>query len=282
MRTTPCVRIAVVQSNPVLGDLSANRSSILADLETAARAGARLVVFPECALSGYAFDSRDEGLAHAEPIPGPTVEAVADLCRTLSVFCVFGLVERSGDRLYNACVLVGPEGLIGSYRKIHLPFMGVDRFADPGDRPLEVLDAGGLRIGMHICYDGTFPEVGRVLTLLGADLLVLPTNFPSQSGPIAEHVMACRSIENTVYSLFANRVGEERGVLFIGRSVIHGPQGETLARAGQDSAEILLSDIDPARARQKRLVRVPGVHEVNRIHDRRPEFYGLVCSNLKK
>lgn len=280
MSEGPLIRVAVVQSNPVLGDLSANRAAILANLDEAGQAGARLAVFPECALSGYAFDSRAEGLEHAESIPGPSVEAVAERCRSLSMFSVFGMLERAGDRLYNACVLVGPEGLAGSYRKIHLPFMGVDRFADPGDRPLEVLDAGGLRLGLHICYDGTFPEVGRVLSLMGADLLVLPTNFPSQAERLTEHVMACRAIENTVYTLAANRVGEERGVRYIGRSVIHGPLGETLARAGTDSTEMLVADIDPARARQKRLIRIPGVQEIDRIGDRRPEFYGWVCASV--
>lgn len=276
------IRVAAIQSNPVLGDVAADRQAILSGLDAASKAGARLAVFPECALSGYAFDSRDEGVEHAETIPGPSTEAVAARCRSLSIFAVFGLLERAGDHLFNACVLVGPDGLVGSYRKLHLPFMGVDRFADPGDRPLEILEVAGLRLGMHICYDGTFPEVGRVLTLLGADLLVLPTNFPAQAECLTEHVMACRAIENTVYALAANRVGEERGTRYIGRSVIHGPLGETLARAGTDLPEMLLADIDPARARQKRLVRIPGVQEINRIGDRRPEFYGRICSGGQK
>lgn len=274
---TTTYRIAAVQSNPVLGDLATNLDAILSALGTCADSGAHLAVFPECALSGYAFDSRAEALQHAEPIPGPSTDAVARLCNEVSIFAVYGLLERADDdRLYNACVLVGPQGLVGSYRKLHLPFMGVDRFADPGDRPLEVLDAAGLRLGLHICYDSTFPEVGRALTLLGADLLALPTNFPVQAERLTEHVMACRAIENTVYTLAANRVGTERDTRYVGRSVIHDPLGATLARAGSESPEILLADLDPARARQKRLIRIPGVQEIDRIADRRPEFYTLL------
>ncbi|HEX8201275.1 MAG TPA: carbon-nitrogen hydrolase family protein, partial [Isosphaeraceae bacterium] len=226
-----------------------------------------------CALTGYGFASRAEALECAEPIPGPSLHRIAAACAELGVFAVVGLLERDGERLFNACALVGPAGLVGSYRKVHLPFLGVDRFADPGDLPLAVHDAGGVRIGMHICYDGSFPETGRVLTLLGADLLVLPTNWPRHAECAAEHMIACRAMENVVYALAANRVGEEAGFRFIGRSSICGPSGERLAFASADREEILSAEIDPARARQKRQVRVPGLHEIDRIADRRPRFY---------
>ena len=75
-------------------------------------------------------------------------------------------------------MLIGPEGVVASYRKVHLPFLGIDMFVTPGDRPFAVHGAGEVRVGMHICYDGSFPEAGRVMSLLGADLLALPTNWP--------------------------------------------------------------------------------------------------------
>ena len=146
-------------------------------------------------------------------------------------------------------------------------------FADPGDRPFAVHDAGGLKVGMHICYDGGFPETARVLTLLGADLLVLPTNWPTHSECAAEHMIPTRAMENTVYVMAVNRVGEESGFRFIGTSSIVDPSGNRLAQAGPDSEETLFAEIDPTLARQKRLVRVPGRHEINRIADRRPGFY---------
>ena len=189
---------------------------------------------------------------------------------------MFGLLERDGSRLFNACALVGPDGLVGSYRKIHLPFLGVDRFADPGDRPFAVHEAAGIRIGMHICYDGAFPESARVLTLLGAELLILPTNWPTHSECAAEHMMSCRSLENVVYSMAIDRVGEESGFQFIGRSSIIDTAGQRLAFASVDREEILYADIDPARARAKKLIRRPGLHEIDRIGDRRPAFYGPI------
>jgi 5-aminopentanamidase len=275
MNENATVRVAAVQMEPRLGDLAFNRATILHKLREAARAGARLVVFPECALSGYGFTSKAEATVHAETIPGPSTAQVAATCAELgNTFAIFGLLEKDGERLFNACTLVGPSGVVGSYRKIHLPYLGVDRFTDPGDQPLAVHAAGDVNVGMHICYDGSFPETGRVLTLLGADLLVLPTNWPTHSECAAEHMMACRAMENVVYAMAVNRVGEEAGFQFIGRSSIAGTGGEVLATAGPDTEEILYADIDPARARRKRQVRVPGKHEIDRIADRRPRFYG--------
>jgi predicted amidohydrolase len=273
MPASETIKVAAVQIDPKLGDLAANQAKMLAQLDIAAAAGARLIVFPECALTGYGFGSKEEALGYAQRIPGPGLEACAAACARLGTHVVFGLLERDGDRLFNACALYGPTGFVGSYRKVHLPFLGVDRFADPGDRPFAVHDAGGVKVGMHICYDGSFPETGRVLALLGAELLVLPTNWPTHSECAAEHMMATRAMENVVYAMAVNRVGEESGFRFIGRSSIVSTSGERLAFASADREEILYADIDPARARQKRLVRVPGKHEIDRIADRRPKFY---------
>ena len=276
------VRVAAVQMEPRIGEVDANLREIMARFREATGAGARLVVFPECALTGYGFDSKDEAMRHAEPVPGLSSKEVASACAEAGAFAIYGLLERDGGKLYNVSVLVGPGGLVGSYRKVHLPFLGVDRFTDPGDRPFEVLEVDGLRVGMHICYDGTFPETGRVLTLLGADVLVLPTNWPIQSLTTAEHLPATRAIENVVYVMAVDRVGEERGCRFAGTSSIAGPGGEILAKAGLDTMEILYADVDPSIARQKRLVRVPGKYELDRIADRRPGFYGpLVAPNGK-
>jgi predicted amidohydrolase len=258
---------------PRLGRLEQNLGVILDRLAQAAAAGAHLAVFPECALSGYGFSSREEGLAHAVQLDGPEVGKVAALAAKTGCACVFGLLERDGARLFNACVLVGVQGVLGSYRKVHLPFLGIDMFVDYGDRPFAVHDVLGLRVGMHICYDGSFPETARVLTLLGADLLLLPTNWPTHSECAAEHMIATRAMENTVYMMAVNRVGEESGFRFIGSSSIADPSGKTLARAGAEGEEMIFAEIDPRLSRNKHLVRVPGRHEIDRIADRRPAFY---------
>ena len=147
-------------------------------------------------------------------------------CRQHGCFCIFGLLERDGPRLFNACVLTGPDGVVATYRKVHLPYLGIDMFADPGDTPFAVHDAAGIKVGMHICYDGAFPEPARVMSLLGADLLVLPTNWPTHSECAAEHMIPTRAMENTVYVMAVNRVGEESGFRFIGASSIVDPERE--------------------------------------------------------
>ena len=267
-------KIAGVQMDIELEATEANLDRMAEHLEATASDGAYLTVFPECALTGYCYDDLETAKNVAESIPGPSTEAMTDLCRKHGSYVVYGLIERDEERIYNACVLVGPEGVLGSYRKIHLPSLGLDKLVTPGDRPFAVHAAGELKIGMHICYDGSFPEAPRILALLGADLLVLPTNWPPGAECAAECLVAARALENHVYSLAVNRVGDERGFHFIGRSRICDPTGATLDAANHDRPAVLWAEIDPSVARNKHLVRVPGRHEIDRFRDRRPEWYG--------
>jgi predicted amidohydrolase len=272
-------KIACVQMNCRLGDRRSNRDVIRARLAEAVARGARLVVFPECAVTGYAFDSAAEAREIAEPVPGPSTEAIAAECRHLGAWVIFGLLELEpgSGKLFNACALVGPEGAPVVYRKIHLPCLGVDRFTTPGDRPFAVHDLGGLRVGMNICYDGSFPEAARVLALLGADLIVLPTNWPTGAMATVQYLVQARALENHVYFAAVNRVGEEGGFRFIGRSRVVDVDGELLAHSDGEEEGILTAEVDPARARAKRVVHVPGKYEIDRVGDRRPEMYRILC-----
>jgi predicted amidohydrolase len=234
-------------------------------------------VFPECAVTGYCFESKEEVWLHSEMLPGPSTNALAAECRSLRVWAVVGLLERAGNDLFNACALLGPEGLAASYRKIHLPFLGVDRFATRGDRPFAVHDLGGLRVGMTICYDGSFPESARVLMLLGADLVVLPTNWPTGAVSTVKYLVQARALENHIYFAAVNRIGEERGFRFIGQSRVVDCNGELLAASPGDAAEIMYAEIEPARARDKQIVKIPGKYELHRTAHRRPEMYQPLC-----
>lgn len=267
------MRIAAVQMDVTLADVPGNLSKMISIVKETRGAGARLTIFPECALTGYCFSSRQEALPYAETIPGPSVTKMIAACSDLGGYVVFGLLEKEGDRLFNALALVGPEGLIASYRKIHLPCLGVDMYTDFGDRQFAVHEIEGVRIGMNICYDGGFPESGRCLALLGADLIVLPTNWPPGAESAADFAINTRAMENTVYYAAADRVGVERDVKFVGKSKICDPLGKTLAFADHTNEEILYADIDVNRSRNKHLIRKAGVNEVNRIADRRPEMY---------
>src|SRR2546423_2015842 len=171
------MRVAVAQMEPKLGEKERNLDAALALLEKASAQDAQLLVLPECAVPGYMFDSLEEAMPYAEEIPGPSTEALADACRRLGTHVVCGLLERDGDVLRNAAVLVGPDGLVGSYRKTHPPLLGVDRFVTPGEG-LAVYDTPLGRIGVEICYDLRFPEVTPPPPLRGADIVAHPTNFP--------------------------------------------------------------------------------------------------------
>jgi predicted amidohydrolase len=266
-------KIAAVQMDCRIGEKRANLEAVRAQLGEAAGQGAKLVIFPECALSGYCFEGKEEAWPLAETLPGPSTEALAKDCRALGVWAAVGMLEADRDRLFNVCALVGPSGLLATYRKIHLPFLGVDRFTTPGDRPFAVHDLGGLRIGMSICYDGSFPESARALMLLGADLVILPTNWPTGAITTVKYLIQARALENHIYFAAVNRVGEERGFRFIGQSRVVDVTGELLAASEDAAAGILYADLDPQRPRNKQIVKIPGKYELNRIADRRPEMY---------
>lgn len=271
------MKIAGIQMDVELGEVADNFDRMIVRLREAAAAGAEFVVFPECVLTGYCFDSLAEARPFAESIPGPATQRFAEVCRELDVHVVFGLLEDdSRDGVFNATALVGPEGLIGSYRKVHLPYLGVDMFSTPGDREFAVHSAGDLRVGMNICYDASFPEGARALTLLGADIIALPTNWPPGAENTAAHAINTRAQENGIYYIAVNRVGTERGFPFIGSSRICDPFGSTLASADHQDEAIIYAEVDFARARNKRYEREAGKHAIDRLADRRPEMYRSV------
>lgn len=272
------MKIAGVQMDFQLADVAGNLERMIAKLREARAAGATFTIFPECAATGYCFSNLDEAQPFAQPIDGEATQRMARACSELGGHVVFGLLEADGPRVFNALALVGPQGLVASYRKVHLPYLGVDMFTDFGDRPFAVQEVDGVKIGMNICYDGGFPEPARCLALLGADLIVLPTNWPPGAETAAQYAINTRAMENTVYYAAVNRIGTERGVPFIGQSRICDPLGKTIATAEGTEEVILYADIDPARSRNKHLIRKAGVNEVNRIADRRPEMYGPIIA----
>jgi predicted amidohydrolase len=271
------MRVAVAQMEPKLAETERNLDTALERLEEAAAAGAQLLVLPECAIPGYMFDSAEEALPYAEEIPGPTTEAFERECARLGVHAITGLLERDGDTLYNAAILVGPDGLIGSYRKTHLPFLGVDRFVTPGGE-FKVFDTALGRIGLIICYDLRFPEVTRTLALQGADMVALPTNFPMAAKLQCDVIAPARAAENRIYLLVANRVGKERWGEFCGWSQIVDPYGTRLTEAGETEEALLVADVELEKARDKDYV-VPGEYELYLFGHRRPELYGALVED---
>lgn len=277
------MKIAGVQMDVRLGDKAHNLNQIEYFAREAAATDAKLVVFPECAVTGYCFESLEEAMPFAEAFDNGTCQSVSRLqqiCSELQIHIVAGMLERQAgsteeDQLFNVCVCVGPNGLVGKYRKTHLPKLGVDHFATPGDHPYEVFQVDSVRIGMLICYDASFPEASRVLSLEGADLIVLPTNWPFGAEPTADYVINARASENKVYFISVDRIGLERGFQFIGKSKICDIHGKNLDVADHANQAIIYAEIDPQEARNKRIQRAPG-HSIDRFKDRRPDLYGRV------
>lgn len=270
------MQISAVQTGVRFAEVTTNLAVMSEIVMREASEGCRLVIFPECFTTGYCFDSKEEALAVADELQGPTVQAVCDLAQQAKCGIIFGMLEQVDDQLFNVAVLVGPDGMIGSYRKVHLPFLGVDRFTTHGDRPFEVFEFEGVNIGLLICYDGGFPEASRELALAGADLIVLPTNWPRGAEYMSAFSVNSRAMENGVYFAAVNRIGAENGFGFIGQSRIAGPYGETIVHADHANEEILRAEISVKKARQKEIVRVPGKHIIDRFADRRPEMYGRI------
>jgi predicted amidohydrolase len=269
------MKVAAVQMDVRIADKDHNLHRIAEYLEKAARAGARLAIFPECALTGYCFSSREEAWPHAEAVPGPSTEAIAEVARRSGCSAVVGMLERAGDQLYNAAAVIGPEGILGTYRKVHLLWLGVDRFDAPGDKPFPVFETQHARLGVNICFDCSFPEAGRAVKLGGAQLLAIPTNWPVESDSW-QHVPKVRAIENHLVVVAADRVGEERGFRFAGHSQIVNFDGRVLAEAGETEETILCAEVDLTAADRNRVVRVPGEYEFDRLAARRPEMYQIL------
>jgi predicted amidohydrolase len=273
------VKIAAVQMQTELMEPEANLASVISRLHEAALMGAKVAVFPECTLTGYSLTA-EEALDVAESIPGPRLTKLTAACQAEDVLAVVGTLEADEEgRIFNSAMLVGPEGLLGRYRKTHLPFLGVDRYLAAGGAIPGPFTSPVGKLGLLICYDLRFPEPIRALALSGAQAVLLPTAWPASATLYPEFMAQSRSAENSLFLVAANRCGEERGTRYLGRSIISGPNGEVLAEAGPTDDEILCADLDLTRSDAKRRVFVPGEYELDLFGDRRPELYGALVAD---
>lgn len=261
------MRVGYYQFRPVFGAVARNLDRVAKRL---AAVRCDLMVLPELFATGYQFVSRQEVAALAEPIPGgPTTARLCEVAKARSMHIVAGLPERAGNRYYNSAVVVGPDGIVGLYRKAHLFFEETQWFA-PGDSGFQVWDIGLARIGVMICFDWFYPEAARTLTLKGAEIICHPANLVL---PYCPDAMVTRCLENRVFSVTANRIGSERRgrkrrLTYIGRSEIVSPRGKILRRAPPDRERLAVVAIDPKEARDKSLNPYNDV-----LRDRRPSLY---------
>jgi len=272
----PPIRVSCIQFEPQIGAVAANTARAAELVRAAAAEGSGLIVLPELASTGYVFETQEEAATLAEPVPdGPTTRAWATLAAELGIHLVAGIAEKAGGALYNAAVIVGPEGYIGTYRKAHL-WDRENLFFARGDLGFPVFDTALGKVGVAICYDGWFPETFRQLALGGAEIVCIPTNWvPMPDQPAGEAAMAntlhrAAAHSNGLFIACADRVGTERGQPFEGQSLIIGPKGWPLAGpASRDRTEILSAVVDLAEAGAKDLNRFNSL-----LRDRRTDIYG--------
>lgn len=234
-----------------------------------------LLVFPECSVNGYVFNSFEEAYRNADAIPGEVSQTLESFCKESRVTIAIGLLEKEGDKVYNTALLIGPQGIIGKYRKSHLLCLGVDRYTTPG-QGLDVFSLPEVQVGILICYDMRFPEAARVEALKGAQVIVVPNNLPKGAEAYASFINRTRACENRVFLVSANRVGTEKGVEFIGKSQIVGIGGQILAEGSPNTEELILREITPSEANVKHIVNVPGEYEFDLLGDRRPKLYSEI------
>jgi N-carbamoylputrescine amidase len=253
------IGICCIQMRPDIGDVADNVARSLSFIEKAAERGADLVVLPELANSGYVFASRAEAFALSEPVPdGPTTQAWIEAAKRHDLHIVAGICERADQRLYNSAVVIGPEGYIGTFRKVHLWNEEVLHF-EGGDLGFPVFDTKLGRIGVGICYDAWFPETFRLSALQGADIVCVPTNWvpiPGQAEgreAMANILVMAAAHSNSLFIACADRIGSERGQPFEGQSLIVSYTGWPVAGpASRDEEEILFARVDLGEARRRR------------------------------
>jgi predicted amidohydrolase len=272
----PDLRIATAQFEARDGDKAFNLSVIARLTSQAAAQGARLICFHECSISGYTFLgalSREEMEAVSEPVPGgPSTETLMGIARSHDILIGAGLIEREGDKLYNAWIVVGKDGVLARHRKLHA---FVSRYLTCGDS-YTVFDALGWRWGVLTCYDNNLPENGRMTAMLGADVILaphvtgcLPSPAPGR-GTVDPRIwhnrhrdpvpcrmefdgpkgrgwimkwLPARAWENGVYVVYANVLGVDGGTIKPGGSMVIDPFGEVVAECRSLDDEIVIATL---------------------------------------
>jgi len=272
------VNVALAQISCKVGDKKHNINVIKKNVKEAKKRNASLIIFPELSLTGYT--SRDLAYELAEPIPGPTTRSLEEVTKRENIHVVLGMPERSEKAravLYNTAVLLGPDGLIGKYRKMYLPNHSVfeeKRYFRPGYEA-QVFETDIGKLGLTICYDIFFPEVFRLLRLKGSQFIICISASPAVRRGFFEVFTLSRALENTVFLAYVNLVGVENGLQFWGGSRIVSPNGTIIAQAKLDEEDLVVESVDYTD-----LERVEAF--VPTLRDLRPELFNSLKEQAEK
>jgi N-carbamoylputrescine amidase len=264
------IRIAAVIFNSPLGQIQKNIVRMDRWVKQAKQQDAALVCFPELNISGYS--TNEDVKETAEPIPGPASQQILQMARLHQIAILTGLTEKDETgRVFASHLVVTPDGIRGVYRKIHIapPERGI---FSPGDA-VPLFDISGVKFGIQLCYDAHFPELSTRMAVLGADVIFMPHASPR--GTPAEKFnswmrhLTARAFDNGLFIVACNQIGDnQRGLHFVGVSVVLGPDGAVLKKALSSEETIIvvnLSSADLERVRNHRMRYF--------IPNRRPEIY---------
>jgi len=259
------MKVGYAQTSPLFGEKEKNFDQVR---ELLGNTKADLLVLPELFATGYAFTSKKEAQILAETIDGQTANFLKEISAKTGAVVFAGFIEKDGRQIYNSSLMVYKNKVIGTYRKIHL-FNKEKLWFSPGNKNLSVHGINGMKIGMMLCFDWIFPEVSRALALSGAQILAHPSNLVM---PYCQQAMITRCLENRVFAVTANRIGnEKRGkddFTFTGGSQITSFDGKILSSAPKNKTFVDIVDIDATKANNKM------INEYNDVlKDRRSEFY---------
>ncbi|HHR6406670.1 nitrilase-related carbon-nitrogen hydrolase [Providencia alcalifaciens] len=271
------VKVALAQFNSELGNKTGNLQRMAQLCEQAASQGAKLICFPELATTGYRGDLLSTKLWDLSDFEGSETDCLfSQLASRLGITIVSGFAER-GERLgevYNAVGVWNPgcENISGVFRKVHA--FGIEKQWFKSGDSFPVFETPIGKIGVMICYDMGFPEVARILTLQGAELLIAPSAWCIQDRDMWDINTACRALENGTHLLAVNRWGHEEDLHLFGGSKIVGPRGQVLCEASCESEALLVGEIDFRLQAHTRL-------NVPYLRDRKPLNYGLLAQEMQ-
>lgn len=260
------MKLSLVQFAPHYSDKQKNMELIVNHSKSI---DSDIIVFPELSTSGYYFTDKNILKNLSIEYNSDYFNDLQEIASKKDKLIILGFPEKVGENIFNSAIILFPEeGKRLVYRKNHL-FYKESKVFEKGDNNFFVFDYKGVKIGPMICYDWRFPEAARTLALKGADLIICPSNLVTG---VWQNVMSARALENKVYVAVANRIGHEEInndiLTFNGESAIYKYNGEYLAKAGEDSEEVISAEFNAEKTRDK------SFNEFNDIFaDRREDIY---------
>jgi N-carbamoylputrescine amidase len=265
------IKVGVVQTKTMPGSSREEKiEHLLPLIERASEEGCRMILPPELYTTDYEkFYTKDpDYFKLAEPIPGPSCQAVGELTKKYGNYVILPLFERKSPGIYyNSAATIGPEGkVVGNYRKTHVAGVQVlEKLYFRNGQAFEVLEtdfAPNAKFGTIICHDRRYPETSRIMAMLGAEIMFCPTAAPGYAGGVHwEIVNRARSVDTGMFTVYSNRVGKEWQKEYFGDSMIVNPFGEVIARGEKEEDAVIAAVLDLDQVDEARIA-VPTLRDI--------------------